>query len=193
MSNSKKHRVFYIPTRTKGLTSVYTPDELYREYAELMIKNHTRKFHNKMDAEDVVHTTFVKLLRHWNNINWMGNVEGFISRTFSNSSKDFYKTEGGFRKPSIDDLFIADEANDNGLNDPLVSLLFTETKEKIHEAFAVLSPSERAVATLYYVDGVKLNDMRGNHNTRKVQLMKARKKICHAFHVEYWGDDEGAY
>lgn len=175
---------YSIPKRKLGPV-VYSKDALYREYAQIMLKLLLISKKPIMDAEDIVHDLFVKILARWENTDWV-NLEAYLSWMLNNCVVNFYRNYGqDDNKTSGSELI---ELIDAGfVQDPLRHAINRDINNTLKEAITLLSPAEQVVFHGFYLEGKSVNDLKGERKTGTVLalLHRARTKVIDHFRVKF--------
>ena len=163
----------------KGDLSAF--DQLVRRYQGMVTKSLFRFCPQRSDLEDLVQETMIKAYRKLNTWEPSAPFEYWIRRIAINTGHDY------FRRAARNPIAIADkagDANERALND------FTDNKdpytdyqytERIQYLLIGLSPDDRTLLTLQYLEEMKLADIAEilgwSLSKTKVKSYRARKKL----------------
>ena len=163
----------------KGDLSAF--DKLVRRYQGMVTKSLFRFCPQRSDLEDLVQETMIKAYRKLNTWKPSAPFEYWIRRIAINTGHDYFRRAA--RNP-IAIAHKAGDANERVLND------FTDNKdpytdyqytERIQYLLAGLSPDDRTLLTLQYLEEMKLVDIADNLgwslSKTKVKSHRARKKL----------------
>lgn len=177
---------YSIPRRLRE-GEIYTQEELYREYYPTMMKILYTRGRTIMDAEDIAHNIFLYLFEIWDSIKWE-TIENLISivmyqrvvRYYQENDKDSNKTN------STDFIELA---NSSVVNDPFESLLKNDFRKVLQDSFAGLTAAEKTMFFGYYLEGKKIDELRGNKHKGTVftLLHRSRIKVSDYFAANYPG------
>jgi RNA polymerase sigma-70 factor, ECF subfamily len=70
------------------LTSI---EQLYTDYYQPILRHLERLVRNHETAEDLAHETFIKALRHWNQLDQVTSVRGWLYRIATNTAYDYLR------------------------------------------------------------------------------------------------------
>ncbi|MCX6258770.1 MAG: sigma-70 family RNA polymerase sigma factor [Bacteroidia bacterium] len=150
-------------------------EQLYRQFSAKMFGICLRYTKNKMEAEDLLHDGFVRVLSNLKEFRFEGSFEGWLRRIMVTTAINYYRK----------DLTIH-----MGESDLQTALNVTESGENIYSYLSsrellayvqALPDGYRLVFNLYAIEGYKHNeiaDLLGiSENTSKSQLSKARRAL----------------
>jgi len=163
----------------KGDLSAF--DKLVRRYQGMVTGSLFRFCPQRSDLEDLVQETMIKAYRKLNTWKPSAPFEYWIRRIAINTGHDY------FRRAARNPLSIADKLGD--ANESVLKA-FTDEKdtyndyhytEKVQYLLAGLSPDDRTLLTLQYLEEMTLVDiaenMRWSLSKTKVKSHRARKKL----------------
>lgn len=161
---------------------IYTQEELYREYHPIILQLLIKKKKPIMDAEDIAHDVFVKILSRWDRFEDWHNLENYLSWMVNNCVVNFYKkftidaniTSGSETVDLIDQGFISD---------PLTHYLKIDFRESLQLAFETLSKTERTLFYGFYIEDKKVEELRQGRTVGATlnMLFRARTKVSAFF------------
>ena len=149
-------------------------EAMYRLFAPKMFGVCLRYARNKMEAEDILQESFIKIFTHLGDYRFEGSFEGWIRKTFVNTAINYYKRKSKeLVETSIYDLEFAGSVDETIID----SLSVDELMQLIHG----LSEGYRIVFNLYVIEGYshkEIGQMLGiSENTSKSQLSRARATL----------------
>lgn len=152
---------------------VMAQNELYRRFAGKMSGVCMRYARNRMDAQDILQDSFVKVFLYLKSFKGEGSFEGWIKRIVINTSLKHYKKNLKFRNETdIDQAY--DLTFDNQV---LGKIAASELMSKVQQ----LPDGYRTIFNLYIIEGYQHNEigeMLGiSEGTSKSQLSRARQYL----------------
>ena len=158
--------------------------EIYSTMWDKMLNQVCMKYTKDRDkAQDFCQNGFIKVYKNLNKYDDTGSLEAWVRRVINNSILDelrkkklsFVDGEDGFDFSRLD---VGDEEYDEGLS-----------MDQIKKVLPELSPAYRKTIELYYIDGLKHNEIAKklgvSPNTSKTNLMKAKAKMKELLSKEY--------
>jgi RNA polymerase sigma-70 factor, ECF subfamily len=165
-----------------------------RDAFRLLVDRHTRSIYsvawrmtgNQQDAEEIVQETFLRAYRSLSRFELRASFATWLYRIAVNRSLDFLKAKKMTDAHQISEDRGADDqdrevqvASTNPGPDRL--LLSAETRQKINEAIALLSPAERVAFTMRHMEGKSIDEISEALNVRasaaKNSIFRAVQKI----------------
>lgn len=134
---------------------------------------------DKMSAEDIVQTIFLKLFENWNNIQNKNNIEFWIFRTTRNEVYGYYRT----KKVRLDQFNVedSDELEIDSLTyiDELFEI--AEMKELLNKTLNQMPPEQKEIFILKEYSGLSYNEIASllqiEEKLVKSRLFKVRQKL----------------
>jgi len=162
----------YIYKIKQGDITVFS--ELIEKYKDMAFNIAFQITRNREDAEEVAQDSFVKVYQSINNFKneskfstWLYSI--VYNTAISKTRKKKLETV------DIDNQYHSIEDTQNSIN----SLKASEQKEYINYALDSLSPEDRAIVSLYYIDDKSISDIveitSVSESNVKVKLYRARK------------------
>jgi RNA polymerase sigma-70 factor (ECF subfamily) len=164
-------------------------EKLFREHHALVFRAAYRIAGNANDAEDVLQTVFLRILRRPPDADAVDHVKTYLYRAAVNAALDLIKSRQAARNIPLEDVEMkltdnpsqaADRAVDSG-----------EIREWLRRAVGRLSPNAAEIFTLRFFEGKanpEIAEMLGTtQNTVAVTLSRARERIQREFKA-YRGD-----
>ena len=150
-------------------------DKLYKMFSSLLYGICLRYTKNRMEAQDVMQETFVKIYRHIHTFTDGHSFEGWVRRIAINTSITQYRKNQKLGYPEdIDDVVRAKD-------EPLLVEDLEYTQEEMLKCINNLPKGYRTVFNLYVVEGFmhkEIGDMLGiDVNTSKSQLSRAKSHL----------------
>ncbi len=151
---------------------------LYNKYRKRMLSTADSVLHNKEDAEDVVHETFIKIARNMRSIGDPDSSEtlSYVMKAAKNTAINLSK------KKSTENKHIQLEDVEN-ISDRqfLEKLRIQENFDEVVKAIRSLNDTYRDVLFYYFVRGMKakdIADLLGRSNSAvQQQIIRGKKKL----------------
>lgn len=171
-------------TKKQLLREVTEFQEIYSTMWDKMLNQVCMKYTKDRDkAQDFCQNGFIKVYKNLNKYDDTGSLEAWVRRVINNSILDelrkkklsFVDGEDGFDFSRLD---VGDEEYEEGLS-----------MDQIKKVLPKISPAYRKTIELYYIDGLKHNEIAKklgvSPNTSKTNLMKAKAKMKELLSKEY--------
>ena len=146
---------------------------LYRKYVQAMYNTVIRMVPNKMDTEDIVQDSFVKVFRSINNFKGDATLGAWIKRITINTTLNFIRKNS---KVSFTDL---DQSKD--WSDYKEKTTLPVKMEVIHYAIQQLPEGSRIVFSLHLLEGYQHKEIAHilgiSESTSKSQYQRARRLL----------------
>jgi RNA polymerase sigma-70 factor (ECF subfamily) len=141
------------PVQTGPFPSDPPPDLdlVFREHHAAVFRAAYRVTGNASDAEDVLQTVFMRLLRRPPDAQAVGNMEGYLRRAAVNAALDLIRSRQAAPQVPLDDL--APILSENASLAPDRLHRSTEIRHWLREAVARLSPRAAEMFTLRFFEG----------------------------------------
>lgn len=147
--------------------------ELYASFSGKMFGVCLRYAKNRMDAEDLLHEGFLKVLTNLKKYRGEGSFEGWMRRIMINTSINFYRTKTSNFMVHIDEVF------DLEISD--VDAVSRMSEKELVSHIQELPDGYRMIFNMYVVEGYKHKDIAEilniSESTSKTQLLKAKKSL----------------
>ncbi len=147
--------------------------ELYTSFSGKMFGVCLRYAKNRMDAEDLLHEGFLKVLTNLKKYRGEGSFEGWMRRIMINTSINFYRTKTSNFMVHIDEVF------DLEISD--VDAVSRMSEKELVSHIQELPDGYRMIFNMYVVEGYKHKDIAEilniSESTSKTQLLKAKKSL----------------
>ena len=156
-------------TRTNPRGLPEDVERIFREHYVLVYRTAYRITGSFQDAEDVLQTLFLRLLRRERPLDFQANPKGYLHRAAVNSALDVIK----LRKPQVPadhEIAVDDRAGE-----------VTETQQLVRAALAELSPKLAEMFVLKHVEGYDNSEIAKLLSTSRgavaVMLFRARTRL----------------
>jgi RNA polymerase sigma factor (sigma-70 family) len=148
-------------------------ETIYRSHASLLLGVAVRYCKNRVDAEDILHDSFITIFENISRFKDEGSMEGWMRKiVVINSIKHFNKKILTKELSGSEEQDIADEEEDM---DPIYS------KEELLAALQELPIGYRTVFNLYAIDGYSHNEisiiLEISEGTSRSQFMRAKNAL----------------
>ena len=167
----------------QGDTSAF--GELVRRHQETIYMHAYQIIRNEDDAMDLAQDTFVRAWRSITTFDGRHSLASWLRRITTNAAIDLCRFRQRRPQSEVDDTVLRPEAGSrttpSGGESPEQALERTETRHRIEEAFAQLSPEHRAVISLKEIDGLSYEEIAqstgASLGTVMSRLFYARRKL----------------
>ena len=141
------------PVLAAPLHSAPSPDWdlAFREHHSTVFRAAYRVTGNSSDAEDVLQTVFMRLLRRSPEAEAVGNMEGYLRRAAVNAALDLIRSRQAAPQVPLDD--VAPLLSENASLAPDRLHRSTEIRHWLREAVARLSPRAAEMFALRFFEG----------------------------------------
>jgi RNA polymerase sigma-70 factor (ECF subfamily) len=140
---------------TAQLEPVQTPppdlDFIFREYHSTVFRTAYRVTGNASDAEDVLQTVFMRLLRRHSDAEAVGNMEGYLRRAAVNAALDLIRSRQAAPHVPLED--VAPMLPENSSLAPDRVHRSAEIRHWLRDAVARLSPRAAEIFALRFFEG----------------------------------------
>jgi RNA polymerase sigma-70 factor (ECF subfamily) len=156
-----------------------TLEGLFREHHGAVYRAAYRITGDAMDAEDVLQTVFIRLLRREDELDLSDTAGSYLHRAAVNAALDLMRQRKRSRKVDLDDVseHIEDEVNPT----PERARGNRELGERLRRAMGQLSPRQAEIFALRYLEGLgnlEIARMLGSSQTAiAVLLHRARHRL----------------
>ncbi|NQY07697.1 MAG: RNA polymerase sigma factor [Flavobacteriaceae bacterium] len=154
---------------------------LLEKYKDMVFTLTFRMLKNREEAEEVAQDTFIKAYKSLNKFKGDSKFSTWLYRIAYNTSLDKIK------KLKKEQLTVAIDEYTEGqvraVENALDNLERAEQRKMIQDCIQQLPPDSAALLTLYYFDGLSLDEIAKVLNIKasnvKVKLFRSRKKLTH--------------
>ena len=154
-------------------------ERIFRDHHGMVFRAAYRITGNPTDAEDVLQTVFLRLLRRDAESEAVGNMSGYLHRAAVNSALDLMRARQNARSIPLDD--VAPMLTGNASLAPDRAHSSAESREWLRAAVARLSPQAAEIFSLRFFEGKDNNEIAGivgtTPGTVAVTLSRARDRI----------------
>jgi RNA polymerase sigma-70 factor (ECF subfamily) len=126
-------------------------DLIFREHHSIVFRAAYRVTGNESDAEDVLQTVFMRLLRRPPEAEAVGNMEGYLRRAAVNAALDLIRSRQATPHIPLED--VAPQLPENASLTPDRVHRSTEIRHWLREAVARLSPRAAEIFALRFFEG----------------------------------------
>lgn len=163
-------------------------ETVFREHHALVFRAACRVTGNAADAEDVLQTVFLRLVRRDGSVLVMKNVESYLYRAAVNVALDLVRTRDGARGVPLDEV-VARTA-ERSLPAPDRVYAAGEIRDWLRAAVARLHPTAAEIFVLRFFEGRQNSEIAtmlgATPGTVAVTLHRAREKLLQEFQ-SFWG------
>ena len=151
---------------------------IYNEYRKRMITAANSVLHNKQDAEDVLHDTFIKIARNMKAIDdpYSDKTQSYLLKAVKNTAKDFLK-----KKENRNEVAAQDYVENIPDMQFLEKLRIKDRYNEVVNAIRELNDTYRDVMFFHFVSEMKIAeiaDLLGRKkSTVQQQLIRGKKKL----------------
>jgi RNA polymerase sigma-70 factor (ECF subfamily) len=134
---------------------------------------------NPMDAEDVLQTVFVRLLRRQDEVDLSASASSYLHRAAVNAALDLMRARKRAPAVAIDDM--ADQLIDHSAPNPEQRNANLDLARQLREALTQLTPRQAEIFALRYLEGLgnhEIAELTGASQTSiAVILHRARRRL----------------
>lgn len=159
-----------------------TPEKLEKFYVDhhaQVLRAAYRITGNASDAEDVLQTVFLRLLRAERGDALSETPGSYLHRAAVNAALDLMRTRRTWKPTSIDEL--SEELSEDSGGDPESRQIDRQTRERVREVLAEMSPKMAEIFALRYFEGFDNHEiarmLRTSKSTVAVLLHRARHRL----------------
>jgi RNA polymerase sigma-70 factor (ECF subfamily) len=127
-------------------------DTTFREHHAMVFRAAYRVTGNASDAEDVLQTVFMRLLRRAPDAEAVGNMEGYLRRAAANAAVDLIRSRQAAQQVPLDD--VASHLSGNASLAPDRVQRSAEIRHWLRGAVARLSPRAAEVFAMRFFEGL---------------------------------------
>ncbi len=156
--------------------------ELFEEHHQLIFRTAWRVTGNANDAEDVLQTIFLRLLKRPPAALETGNAGGYLRRAAINASLDLIRARKRSRLVALDQQIIEEvEPAGDGASDPGRRFASLELRDRLRRELAKVNPRAAQMFVLRYFEGYRNSEigpmMCTSRMTVAVTLHRLRKRL----------------
>jgi RNA polymerase sigma-70 factor (ECF subfamily) len=154
-------------------------ETLFEQHHKRVLRAAYKITGNAMDAEDVLQTVFLRLLRRESVPDLWPNPGGYLHRAAINAGLDVVRARAATRSVNFDD--VGGGIPDVNVRDAALSLDDRRTAERLRRAVAGLSKRAAQMFTLRYFEGYDLREIAKLLGTSRsavaVTLFRSRNRL----------------
>lgn len=154
-------------------------ESIFQEYHGKVFAAAFRVTGNAQDAEDVLQTVFIRLLRRQDELDLSPNPGAYLHRSAVNAALDQMRARSRSRSVPLDDLVVLPE--DESAADPERLQNDRELRRGLRQAILGLSEKAAEIFTLRFLEGVSNQDIADqlgmSQNAVGVALHRARTQV----------------
>jgi len=137
--------------QTSGISPSLDLDRIFREHHNTVFRAAYRVTGNASDAEDVMQTVFLRMLRRASDAEAVGNMDAFLRRAAVNSALDLIRSRQAAQNVPLEE--VAPQLPENPSLAPDRVQRSAEIREWLREADARLSPRAAEMFALRFFEG----------------------------------------
>ena len=154
-------------------------EQIFQAHQERVLRAAYRITGNLSDAEDVLQSVFLRLLRHGHDLQSVGDVGNYLYRAGVNAALDVVRSRSSLPNVPIDAQQL--RATDDPAWDPATAHEATELREWLRGAVARLHPTAAEMFALRYFEGYDNPEiarlMNTSEGTVAVTLHRTRTRL----------------
>ncbi len=155
---------------------------IFREHAPRVLAAAHRVTGSAQDAEDVLQTVFLRLVRRGGGLLQEGNPSAYLHRAAVNAGLDVVRARRASRSMPLET--VESSVADPRASDPDTKLGSGEIRSEVRKALAQLSPRAAEIFALRYFEGYDNHEIAGmlgsSRSTVAVILHRARQRVREA-------------
>lgn len=154
-------------------------ERIFQQHYRLIVGTAFRVTGRSEDAEDVLQTIFMRLLKRWDDVDLSSNPSAYLRRAAVNASLDLIRARSRAASVPLDEMsFEIEQTTEAG---PERKQFDSEMRRQLREAITLLSDKSARVFTMRYleeIDNKEIAKLLGMSQTAvAVVLHRARHKI----------------
>ncbi len=154
-------------------------EEVFREHHQRVFRVAYRVTGNAQDAEDVLQTVFMRLVRRRGDNPLSDRPESYLHRAAINAGLDVLRARDSARSSPLEDF--EDQLAEGREHSPYETHSGRELKERVRAVLATMSPKTAEVFALRYFEGYGNNEIAkmldSSRSTIAVILHRARHRL----------------
>ena len=147
--------------------------DLYSRYADTVYRTALRVTGSTADAEDVLQTVFLRVLKREEPLDPLRAPEGFLRRSAANAAIDIVRRRSTWRQESISET-----------PDRLKQESSAELKERLRQAIATLGERDAEMFVLRYVEGLANGEIAEMYGLEKTTIAVRLHRIRESLKVQ---------
>ncbi|OFY35585.1 MAG: hypothetical protein A2W91_07920 [Bacteroidetes bacterium GWF2_38_335] len=149
-------------------------EELYKQFSPKLYGICLRYTKNKMEAEDLLHDGFIRILDNLETYRGDGSFEGWLCRIMVTTAINYYRKKG----TRYEDVEINNIGQEDVIENDITSMM---SHNEMLDVIQQLPEGYRVVFNMYAIEGYshkEISEMLNiSENTSKTQLLKARRTL----------------
>ena len=146
---------------------------LYEEYYGVLMAICMRYAENDLDAEDILHESFIKIFNNIEKYELGTSLKSWMSKIVVNSAIDHYRKHGKNKTVSIENVY--------HLNGNEINAIQKMSIEDIINSIQKLTEIYRTIFNMYVIEGYSHKEiseiLKISESTSRSNLVKARKRL----------------
>ncbi len=147
--------------------------DLYSRYADTVYRTALRVTGSTVDAEDILQTVFLRVLKREEPLDPLRAPEGFLRRSAANAAIDIVRRRSTWRQESISET-----------PDRLKQESSAELKERLRQAIATLDERDAEMFVLRYVEGLANGEIAEMYGVEKTTIAVRLHRIRESLKVQ---------
>jgi len=147
--------------------------DLYSRYADIVYRTALRVTGSTADAEDVLQTVFLRVLKREEPLDPLRAPEGFLRRSAANAAIDIVRRRQTWRQESISET-----------PDRLKQESSAELKQQLRQALAGLEPRDAEMFVLRYIEGLANGEIAELYGLEKTTIAVRLHRIRESLKVK---------
>lgn len=156
-------------------------EELYKYFSPRLFGICLRYTKNRMEAEDLLHDGFIRILNNLENYRHEGSFQGWVCKIMVTSAINYYHKNISRNKETDLNEMGSEELMDNDINSFISHNELLEMVRKLPDGY-------KMVFNLFVIEGYSHKEIAArlnvSENTSKTQLLKARKALQNMIFTE---------
>jgi len=147
--------------------------DLYTRYADTVYRTALRVTGSTADAEDVLQTVFLRVLKREEPLDPLRAPEGFLRRSAANAAIDIVRRRSTWRQESISET-----------PDRLKQDSSAELKQRLRQAIGTLEPRDAEMFVLRYIEGLANGEIAEMYGLEKTTIAVRLHRIRESLKVQ---------
>jgi len=153
-------------------------EKVFRDNAPVVLRAAYRVTGNLQDAEDVLQTIFLRLVRRDGGISLGDGAPGYLHRAAVNAALDVVRSRKSARSTPIEDV---EWSLDSGRPGPEEVRSASEVRDRVRQALSLVSPKAAEIFVLRYFEGYDNHEIARlvgtSRSTVGVTLHRTRQRV----------------
>ncbi len=147
--------------------------DLYTRYADTVYRTALRVTGSTADAEDVLQTVFLRVLKREEPLDPLRAPEGFLRRSAANAAIDIVRRRSTWRQDSISET-----------PDRLKQDSSAELRQRLRQAIGTLEPRDAEMFVLRYIEGLANGEIAEMYGLEKTTIAVRLHRIRESLKVQ---------